>query len=59
LTAHLALPKLLTAQPEQVGDAVFNAVKKKKNVIYVKWFWRWIMLIITSVPEFMFKKKKL
>jgi decaprenylphospho-beta-D-erythro-pentofuranosid-2-ulose 2-reductase len=59
LTAHLSLPKLLTAQPEQVGDAVFNAVQKKKNVIYVKWFWRWIMLIITSVPEFMFKKKKL
>jgi decaprenylphospho-beta-D-erythro-pentofuranosid-2-ulose 2-reductase len=59
MTEHLNLPKLLTAQPENVADAVYKAVQKKKNVIFVKWFWRWIMLIITSIPEFMFKKKKL
>ncbi len=29
---------------------------KKKNVLYTKWFWRYIMLIICSIPEFMFKK---
>jgi decaprenylphospho-beta-D-erythro-pentofuranosid-2-ulose 2-reductase len=59
MTAHLKLPKILTAQPDEVGSAVFNAVRKKKNVIYVKWFWRWIMMIITAVPESIFKKKKL
>jgi decaprenylphospho-beta-D-erythro-pentofuranosid-2-ulose 2-reductase len=59
MTAHLNLPKLLTAQPQDVGNAVYDAVRKKKNIIYVKWFWRWIMLIIVSVPEFVFKKKKL
>lgn len=59
MTEHLNLPKLLTAQPDDVANAIYKAVQKKKNVIYVKWFWRWIMLIITSVPEFIFKKKKL
>jgi decaprenylphospho-beta-D-erythro-pentofuranosid-2-ulose 2-reductase len=59
MTEHLKLPKPLTAKPEEVGNAIYNGVKKKKNIIYVKWFWRWIMLIITSVPESMFKKKKL
>lgn len=59
MTEHLKLPKLLTATPDEVGKAVFKAVHKKKNVIYVKWFWRWIMLIIKMIPEFMFKKKKL
>jgi short-subunit dehydrogenase len=59
MTAHLSLPKLLTAQPEDVANAIYKAVDKKKNIIYVKWFWRWIMLIITSIPEFIFKKKKL
>lgn len=59
MTEHLQLPKLLTATPEQVANAVYAGVKKKKNVVYVKWFWKWIMLIITSVPESMFKKKKL
>ena len=59
MTDHLKLPGLLTAEPGQVANAVYNGIRKKKNIIYVKWFWRWIMLIITSVPEFMFKKKKL
>jgi len=59
MTADLDLPKLLTAQPDEVAKAIYNGIKKQKNVIYVKWFWRWIMFIITSIPEFIFKKKKL
>jgi short-subunit dehydrogenase len=59
MTEHLQLPKLLTAQPEEVGTAVVKSVQKRKDVIYVKWFWRWIMMIITTIPEGMFKKKKL
>ena len=59
MTADLKLPKPLTAQPEEVADAIYEGVQKKKDIIYVRWFWRWIMMIITSVPEGMFKKKKL
>lgn len=59
MTEHLKLPKLLTAQPAEVANAVYQGVAQKSNIIYVKWFWRWIMLIITSIPESMFKKKKL
>jgi len=59
MTENLTLPPLLTAQPEQVANTVYKAVAGKKNVVYVKWFWRWIMLIIKSIPEFMFKKLKL
>ncbi|MGN6435216.1 MAG: SDR family oxidoreductase [Agriterribacter sp.] len=59
MTEHLTLPKLLTATPAQVAEAVYKSVKRKKNVIYVKWFWRWIMYIIKFIPESIFKKKKL
>lgn len=59
MTEHLKLPKLLTASPNEVGDAVYKAVKDRSNVIYVKWFWRYIMMVITSVPENLFKKQKL
>lgn len=59
MTESLTLPPLLTAQPEQVANTVYKAVAGKKNVVYVKWFWRWIMLIIKSIPEFMFKKLKM
>lgn len=59
MTEELNLPKILTAQPAEVGTAVYKAVLAKKNVIYVRWFWQFIMLIITSIPEPIFKKLKL
>jgi short-subunit dehydrogenase len=59
MTEDLNLPKLLTAKPADVANSIYKGVKNKKNRIFVKWFWRWIMLIITSVPENIFKKKKL
>jgi len=59
MTENLTLPKLLTASPGEVADSIYKAIKKKKNTIYVKWFWRWIMQIIKWIPEFLFKKLKL
>ncbi len=59
MTESLTLPGILTAKPEEVGTAVYNAVQKKTNTVYVRWMWRWIMLIIRNIPEFQFKKMKL
>jgi decaprenylphospho-beta-D-erythro-pentofuranosid-2-ulose 2-reductase len=59
MTEHLKLPKPLTAQPADVANVIYHGVLKKSNVVYVKWFWRWIMLIITTIPEALFKKLKL
>lgn len=56
MTENLELPAALTAEPEQVANAVFNGLEKKRNVIYVLWMWRWIMLVIRHVPEFVFKR---
>jgi short-subunit dehydrogenase len=56
MTAGMDLPPLLTATPEQVALAVYNAVIRRQNTLYVKWFWRWIMLIIRLIPEPLFKK---
>ena len=46
----------LVATPEKVAKDLLRAVDKKKNVIYTPFFWRYIMLIIRSIPEFIFKK---
>lgn len=59
MTEGLKLPPLLTATPAQVARAVYRGAAGKKNTIYVKWFWRWIMFIIRNIPEFLFKKLKL
>lgn len=49
----------LVASPEAVADDIWKAVIKRKNVIYTPFFWRYIMLIIRHVPEFIFKKMKI
>jgi short-subunit dehydrogenase len=49
----------LVAKPEKVADDIVRAYKKKKDVLYTPFFWRWIMLIIRSVPERIFKKLQL
>ena len=59
MTENQPLPKLITSTPVQVADIIYTAYQKKRNIIYVKWFWRYIMLIIQIIPEFQFKKMKL
>ncbi len=59
MTADLPLPPRLTAEPVQVATAVKKAINKKKDIVYVKWMWRWIMLSIKLIPESLFKKMQL
>lgn len=49
----------LWAQPEDVAMDIVKAIDKKRNVVYVPWFWQMIMLIIRHIPEFIFKKLSL
>ena len=59
MTAHLKLPAPLTSTPPEVAANIFAAFEKKKNIVYVKWYWRWIMLIIKLIPEPVFKRLKM
>ncbi|MEL6674177.1 MAG: SDR family oxidoreductase [Bacteroidota bacterium] len=59
MTEHMELPGPLTASPEEVASALFKAGRKKKNILYVRWMWRYIMLIIRMIPEPIFKKLSL
>ena len=58
MTNHLDLPKILTATSNKISFDIIKSIKKNKNVVYTKWFWMWIMIIIESIPEFIFKKSK-
>lgn len=46
----------LVASPDDVARDILKAVDKGRNVIYTPFFWRYIMLIITHIPEMVFKK---
>ena len=56
MTEGINLPEKLTALPEEVARDIFQAQQKGKNVLYTKWFWKWIMLVIKIIPEWQFKK---
>lgn len=59
MTADIEKSGPLWAQPEDIAKGIANAVDKRKNVVYLPWFWRIIMSIIVSIPEFIFKKLSL
>ncbi|MDQ2716503.1 MAG: SDR family oxidoreductase [Chloroflexota bacterium] len=46
----------LFAQPGVVGKAIYQAMKQGRDIVYVPWFWRYIMLIIKSIPERVYKR---
>jgi len=55
MTEGMELPEKLTAEPEHVAKDIYKAQQKGSNVLYTKWIWRWIMLIIKAIPEWKFK----
>ena len=59
MTAHLQLPAPLLAEPEAVAKRVLKGFNGNKDILYVKPIWKWIMLIIKLLPEFLFKRLKL
>ncbi len=59
MTSHIKLPKTLTTNSYKVADSIYIAYKDKKNIIYVKPIWKYIMQIIRLIPESIFKKMKL
>ncbi len=56
MTKELDLPEKLIAQPLEVAEDIFKAQQNGGNVLYTKWIWRYIMFIISHIPEFIFKK---
>lgn len=53
------LPGLfLVAAPDEVARQVLGCARRRRNVIYVPFFWRGIMGIIRAVPEPVFKQMK-
>jgi len=59
MTDHVKTPDSLTSDPKKVADDVYQAVMKKRNVIYTKWIWRPIMYLIKTIPEPIFKNLRL
>jgi decaprenylphospho-beta-D-erythro-pentofuranosid-2-ulose 2-reductase len=55
MTAHMR-KGLLFANPKTVGRGIYEAMLKRKEIAYLPGYWRFIMWIIKSIPEPVFKK---
>lgn len=56
MTAGMNLPERLTAKPEQVAADIYRAQQRGRSVIYTTWIWRWIMMAVKNIPEWIFKR---
>lgn len=52
-------PRSLTASPEDVADAVFRAIGRRRGVVYVPRVWRLVMWAVRAIPEWWFKRLEL
>jgi len=59
MTQNLKLPPVITATPEQVANDIYRANRSGRSVLYTRWMWQFIMLIIRHIPEFVFKRLSL
>jgi decaprenylphospho-beta-D-erythro-pentofuranosid-2-ulose 2-reductase len=59
MTAGMDLPKSLTAEPEELAQAVYDASIRKRNVIYVRRIWWILMSVICAVPETIYKRTRI
>jgi decaprenylphospho-beta-D-erythro-pentofuranosid-2-ulose 2-reductase len=58
MTAHLPQGPLF-ASPQTIAEGILSAIKKRKDIVYLPWFWSPIMQIIQAIPESIFKKLNL
>ena len=59
MTEKMDLPQKLVATADEAADDIYRGQAKKRDVVYTKWFWRFIMLVIMHIPEKIFKRLKL
>ncbi|MBI3153093.1 MAG: SDR family NAD(P)-dependent oxidoreductase [Chloroflexi bacterium] len=43
-------------EPEKAADDIYNAMRKRRQLIYTASLWRWIMLIIQHIPSVVFRR---
>jgi short-subunit dehydrogenase len=55
MTAHLR-KNALFARPEDVARGIYRAMAKKKDVVYLPGYWRFIMAVVRHIPESGFKR---
>jgi len=49
-------PPWATLDPADAARAIHRAIRRRRDVVYVPGWWRWIMLALRAIPEAIFKR---
>ncbi len=55
MTKNLPESRLM-ALPENAAADIIRGIKKKKTVVFTPWYWKYIMLLVKNIPDFIFKR---
>ena len=47
---------VLACSPARVARATIRGLERRRNILYVPWWWFWVMLAVRSVPESVSKR---
>ena len=53
---NLKAPSFLITSPKKASDIICNAIYSKKEIVYINFVWKIIMLVVRLLPEKIFKK---
>ena len=42
--------------PDQAAAGIWKAMQRRRQLVYVPWWWRWIMLAVRLTPSFIFRR---
>ena len=53
---NIKAPKFLITNPNKAAKIIYKAIKNKKEIVYINFFWKIISFILNLIPEKNFKK---
>lgn len=59
MTAGIDKGGPLWSSPKLIADIIEKSINKRRHTVYAPFYWRYIMLIVSSIPDFIFKKLKI
>ena len=48
--------KFLSCSAKYLAEKIITSQRNRKDIIYVKWYWRFILFLVDMIPEFIFKR---
>lgn len=59
MTAGMKQDGFLWANADETAQGIVKAMRNGTDIVYLKWIWRWVMLVIKHIPETIFKRLSL